>query len=174
MATAQAVKSTGSFRKGDLSKQAVRSIGIAQIEIAQAPELIRTVLGSCIGIAMYDRKQGVGGLGHVILPSSKEGSGDPGKFADSAIDILLEKLVAAGADQKKIVAKIAGGASMFGTESAVGLGVRNADAVKDRLSHHRVRLAAEEVGGRKGRRMLLDPSTGEVKVEVIGEEPKII
>ena len=64
----------------------IHSIGIGEILVLRAPEQIRTVLGSCVGVALCDQIAGVGGLCHVILPASKEGSGDPGKFADTAVD----------------------------------------------------------------------------------------
>lgn len=92
------------------------SIGIAGIQVVKAPDTIRTVLGSCIGVAVYDRVAKVGGMAHVILPDSNEGSGDPGKFADTAVDLLVENLVAEGAEKKRVAAKMAGGATMFGDE----------------------------------------------------------
>lgn len=152
----------------------VSSIGIAGLKLVSAPDRIRTVLGSCIGIAMYDRVAKIGGLAHIILPSSKEGSGDPRKFADTAVDILLEELIAAGSERKRIAAKIAGGAAMFGPVCAGGLGDRNSEAVRSRLKHYSIRLAGEAVGGTKGRKMLLDPATGKVQVEVIGEVMQLI
>ncbi len=152
----------------------VQSIGIAGMQVVKAPELIRTVLGSCIGIALFDRVLKIGGMAHIILPSLQEGSGDPCKFADTAVDILVERVVSAGAERKRLVAKIAGGASMFGNQATSGLGDRNAEAVQARLISHAVRLAGKAVGGTKGRKMLLDPATGEVRVEVIGEAPQTI
>jgi len=62
------------------SKDKVYLVPIAGIQVASAPEKVRTVLGSCIGIAIYDHVAKIGGLAHVILPSSKEGSGNPGEF----------------------------------------------------------------------------------------------
>lgn len=155
---------------GVASRASVRTIGIAEIGTVAAPELIRTVLGSCIGVAMYDRVAKVGGMAHVILPSSKEGSGDPGKFADTAVDILLREVLEAGAKKERLASKISGGASMFGSESHTGLGVRNEEAVRERLQHHSVRVAGAHCGGTKGRKMSLDPGTGEVTVEIIGED----
>jgi len=148
----------------------VRNIGIAEIGTVAAPECIRTVLGSCIGVALYDRVAKVGGMAHVILPSSKEGSGDPGKFADTAVDLLVQKVLAAGATKERLASKISGGASMFGTVSETGLGARNEEAVRARLQHHSVRVAGAHCGGTKGRKMSLDPSSGEVTVEIIGED----
>lgn len=92
------------------------SIGIAGIKVVNSSDTICTVLGSCIGVAVYDRVAKVGGMAHVILPDSKEGSGDPGKFADTAVDLLVENLVAEGAEKKRVAAKMVGGATMFGDE----------------------------------------------------------
>ena len=147
----------------------IHSIGIAGLKVVKAPDKIRTVLGSCIGIALYDRVAKIGGMGHVILPDSTEGSGDPGKFADTAVDILIEQLVAAGAERTRITAKLAGGAAMFGSEHTANLGTRNAEAVRTRLLHHAIRIAATAVGGTKGRRILLNPANGVVMVEIIGQ-----
>lgn len=150
------------------------SIGIAGMKVIAAPDHIRTVLGSCIGVAMYDRTAKIGGMAHVILPDSTEGSGAPGKFADTAVDLLLEELLKAGAVKKRVAAKITGGAAMFGGESESGLGTRNEQAVLDRLRHHAIRLVSKAVGGTKGRKVILNPATGDVKVEIIGQKPQII
>lgn len=150
------------------------TIGIAGIEVVQAPDTIRTVVGSCIAIALYDRVKKIGGMAHVILPNSQQGTGDPGKFADTAVDLLRTALLAEGAEAEHLTCKIAGGATMFGPQTGPGLGTRNADAVKERLTHQGVRLAGSDLGGRKGRKVSLDPATGEVQVEVIGEASREI
>ncbi len=150
------------------------NIGIAEIKVARTPDKLRTVLGSCVGVAIFDRVSKVGGLAHVMLPDSSIGKGDKGKFADTAVDALVEDVAGAGGLRNRFVAKISGGASMFGTKVDKGIGDRNIDAVKDRLKKHAIRLAAEDVGGTKGRRMILDPSNGEVTVQVIGAEPVVI
>lgn len=150
------------------------SIGIAGLKVIVAPDKVRTVLGSCVGIALFDRVAKVGGMAHVILPSSEQGTGDRGKFADTALDWLLDELVKAGAVKDRVKAKIAGGAMMFGSNVRSGIGERNIEAVKNRLHHHAIPLSAEAVGGEKGRRMTLDPATGSVEVQIIGEEPQVI
>ncbi|MCB9856702.1 MAG: chemotaxis protein CheD [Phycisphaerales bacterium] len=150
------------------------NIGIAEIKIAKCPDKLRTVLGSCVGVAIFDRVSKVGGLAHVMLPDSSIGKGDKGKFADTAVDALIVDVAGAGGEHKRLMAKISGGASMFGTNVDKGIGERNIEAVKARLKKHMIRLAAEDVGGTKGRRMILDPASGEVTVQVIGAEPVVI
>lgn len=150
------------------------NIGIAEIKIAKCPDKLRTVLGSCVGVAIFDRVSKVGGLAHVMLPDSSIGKGDKGKFADTAVDALIEDVASAGGDPRRLTAKISGGASMFGKTVDKGIGERNIQAVKERLKKHMIRLAAEDVGGTKGRRMILDPASGEVTVQIIGAEPVVI
>lgn len=152
----------------------IHTIGIAGLKVVRAPDKVRTVLGSCVGVALFDGASKVGGLCHVILPCSKQGQGDKGKFADTAVDWLLEEVVRDGAVRQRLTAKIGGGASMFGAHVDNGIGERNIQAVKGRLAHHRIRLAAEAVGGLKGRKMMLDPTTGQVEVQIIGAAPEIL
>lgn len=152
----------------------IHAIGIAGIKIVKAPDRVRTVLGSCVGVALIDPAAGVGGLAHVMLPNSHEGSGDPGKFADTAVDLLLGELLSASAVRRRVIAKTVGGAVMFGDACRSTLGRRNAEAVEARLRHHAIRLAASALGGHKGRKMLLDPATGDVHVEIIGTAAEII
>lgn len=154
--------------------QEMHTIGIAGVKVVRHPDKIRTTLGSCIGVVIYDRAAKIGGMAHVILPSSAEGRGDRGKFADSAVDWLVEEALSAGCEKARLAAKLAGGASMFGSVVDNGLGERNAAAVKERLRHHSIRVVAEDVGGQKGRKMLLDPETGEVEVQIIGAQPTVI
>ncbi|NOS99856.1 MAG: chemotaxis protein CheD [Phycisphaerales bacterium] len=149
-------------------------IGIAGMLVVKSPDRVRTTLGSCIGIALCDRVAKVGALGHVMLPSSQGCKGDKGKFADTAVDALVDDIVKNGAVRGRLTAKLAGGASMFGPTLDNGLGERNVQAVREKLAAHAIRVAADHVGGQKGRKMMLDPGNGEVVVQIIGEEPIVI
>lgn len=153
---------------------ATHLIGIAAIRVVSAPDRVRTVLGSCIGIAVFDKQAHVGGMAHVILPSSAEGTGERGKFADTAVEDLMNMVLDAGAVRGRLCAKIAGGACMFGNATENGLGERNARAVRDRLKDLQIRLVAEDCGGTKGRKITLDPESGDVEVQIIGQQASSI
>lgn len=155
-------------------KPETHKLGIAGILVVNRPDTIRTVLGSCVGIAMYDQAAGVGGMAHIILPASDGGKGARGKFADTAVDQLLEDLLREGSRRQRLKSKIAGGASMFGPTVDDALGERNIHAVRGRLAHHAIPLLAEDVGGTSGRRMVLSPSTGRVEVQIIGEDLRVL
>lgn len=145
-------------------------VGIGALLVVSAPDKLRTVLGSCVGIAIFDATAGVAGLAHSILPLGNEEPEELGKFADQAVDNLLIRLTREGATKANLQAKLIGGAAMFGNETSMGLGTRNVEAAKARLEAHEVPVVATSVGGTKGRKIVLDARTGEVTVAAIGEE----
>lgn len=149
-------------------------IGVAAIHVARSPDRVRTLLGSCVGVVLYDPKAKVGGVAHIMLPSSSLCHGHRGKFADTGVDGLLGDALSAGCHKERLRAKIAGGAAIFGLGIAEHIGSQNIQAVRERLAHHDIRLVAEDVGGTQGRRILFDPDTGQVEVEFNGGGASII
>src|SRR4051812_45466269 len=98
-------------------------VAIGRWELAAAPSQLRTLLGSCVGIALHDRISKIGGLAHIVLPDSREVSDNPGKFADTAIPGMIADLDRHlhGKSRGRLTAKIAGGACMFQVAGASGL-----------------------------------------------------
>ncbi|ACD23257.1 chemoreceptor glutamine deamidase CheD [Clostridium botulinum] len=149
-------------------------VGIADLNLVSSPNKIMTIgLGSCIGIALYDRRSKLAGLSHIMLPDSTQFKNvtNPMKFADLAIPLLIKKMEAKGCQKRNLIAKIAGGASMFSfsDKSMVGdIGKRNIQAVKKSLSEERIQIIAEDVGGNKGRTMILDALDGKVTLKIVG------
>jgi chemotaxis protein CheD len=132
--------------------------------------LVSLGLGSCIGLALVDRRQGVAGLAHVVLPDSG-GNADPGtyKFADHAVPELIERVVAAGARRPHLDAVLVGGASMFAVSSAsLEVGQRNEAAVRDELEAARIRVIASETGGTRGRTIRVHVGTRRITVREAG------
>jgi len=133
-----------------------RPVRMGEFGVARDGEVLAAVgLGSCIGIALLDPQARVAGLAHVLLPDPPPGrDGSPGRYASTAVPALLSELLAAGAARERVVAKMAGGASMFRglSTGAVGaVGERNADAVRRALDHLGIPLVGEDVGGSWGR-----------------------
>lgn len=149
-------------------------VGIADMNTAYSPNKIITVgLGSCIGIAIYDKVNNVGGLAHIMLPDSTQFNNvnNPLKFADLAVPLLIESLEKLGASRRNFRAKIAGGASMFNFSDksmVMDIGNRNGIAVKDALKKYSIPLLAEDVGGNKGRTMIFHTSDGRVEIKTVG------
>jgi len=165
-------------------------VGIADLKIARAPAvLVSYGLGSCIGIALVDPYQKIGGLAHVMLPSVTAGSrgGDPLKFADSAVETIVTRMLEAGCARGALLAKMAGGADMFAiaeshqpagtdprSDARPRIGERNAHAVRAKLGEMGIPLVAEDVGGNHGRTVELVPATGDLVVRSVRKGCKIL
>jgi chemotaxis protein CheD len=131
-------------------------------------ELTVLGLGSCIGLAIVDRRAGVAGLAHIMLPERHEG-GELAKFADTAVPLLVERMRRAGAVVRRMEAAIAGGARMFEMSGGLDIGSRNDQAVRTALSEAKVGLRASETGGNQGRTVRINVGEGLVTVRVAGQ-----
>lgn len=140
-------------------------MGELAISNTQGDVLTSLGLGSCIGLAVVDRRAGAAGLAHIVLPGGGEALP---KFADTAVPALLDGLLELGASRLFMQAYLVGGASMFGGVSALDVGARNAAAVREQLAARRVPVVAEEVGGSKGRTIRVDVGSGAVSVREAG------
>lgn len=91
-------------------------VGMADLKMTTAPDKLMTAgLGSCIGICIYDKSVKLGSLAHIMLPSSVQAKNpeNKAKFADTAIELVLDMMIKSGANRSRLQAKIAGGAQMF-------------------------------------------------------------
>jgi len=152
----------------------VIKVGIAEMNIAKAPDMIRTAgLGSCVGVVLYDLKREVGGMAHIMLPDSSLARGKSvhlAKYADTAVERLIELLAARGVPQSALKAKMAGGAQMFRylpQNDLMRIGPRNVEAVKRQLERFRIPLVAEDTGGSNGRTIEFNPKTGILMIRTV-------
>ena len=133
--------------------------------------LVSLALGSCVGVAMVDRRRHVAGLAHVMLPEAPVSAAgtDVGKFADTAVPDLLEQLVGLGALRARLEVSLVGGAQMFSFGSdASAVGPRNEAAVRQALAKVRLPVLAACTGGKQGRTIRVDVGTGEVAYKAAG------
>ena len=158
----------------------VIKVGMADFNVCKAPVVITCLgLGSCIGLVLYDPVSNVGGMVHYMLPDSTKvrNNSNLAKFADTGIDELLRRVIAAGANKGRLIAKIAGGARMFevsGLSDVGNIGARNAEAAKAKLKQLGIRLVAEDTGLNYGRTVELHCDTGEFYIKSVGKPLKII
>lgn len=130
---------------------------MADLNVTDSPNvLITSGLGSCIGVVLYDEQKKIGGMAHVMLPdsSSMRNQQNLAKYADTAMDLLLEEMLKRGAIQKRLWAKMAGGSQMFSFDSEnelMRIGARNTEAVKKKLKEFGIPLVGEDTGGSHGR-----------------------
>jgi chemotaxis protein CheD len=152
-------------------------VAIGQWAVAVAPVKIRTLLGSCVGVVLHDRVARLGALAHIVLPDSRGAVDFPGKYADTAIPALIaeiERQLQVKA-RGRLVAKLAGGASMFpvgggagGGNSTLNIGQSNCEAAERILGELRIPILARDLGGASGRHLTLDTASGIVTIKIPG------
>jgi chemotaxis protein CheD len=146
-------------------------VKVADFAVANGGTLLVTVgLGSCVAIALHDPQARVGGLAHVLLPSTgmSQDRTNRAKFPSTAVPLLCERMRALGANTGRMRAKIVGGASMFTSLlSATGLqiGERNVVATRAALEHAGIPIVAQEVGGDYGRSVYFHVHDGRLIVK---------
>lgn len=155
-----------------------RVVGIAEKIVSRDPEdlLITYALGSCLGICIYDPEARVGGLLHVMLPSSsvdtERAKTNPDRFVDTGVPALFKEAYKQGAKKERIVVKVAGGASIAtnGAQDSFQIGKRNFIALKKLLWKNGVMLESQDVGGNVSRTVSLHMGDGEIVVKSQGKE----
>ena len=156
-------------------------VGMADLKTCVSPNGVTTLgLGSCVGIAIRDPITKIGGLAHIMLPDSKairNGQQNIAKFADTGIEELVMQMEKLGAKRSRMVAKIAGGATMFAFQGSSGVGqvgVRNVEATKEKLKELKIPILAEDTGANYGRTVVFFPETGEFHIRAVGKSETII
>ena len=138
--------------------------------------LITYALGSCVGITFYDPMIKLGALVHILLPEAGDNAaGNIFKFADTGIKETLRKLEVFGGVKSRYQCKIAGAANMLEMSAGIGnIGERNVKMVEKVLAEEHIRVMAKDVGANYARTMLLDVTTGTVKVRTSGRNETIL
>jgi chemotaxis protein CheD len=155
-------------------------VGMADLKHARHPGVLVTLgLGSCVGIALYDRKTKMIGLAHIMLPWSEQAknNSNKAKFADTGIQQLFSYMLESGSKKGNIVAKIAGGAQMFSFSQAndmIRVGQRNVEATKEVLHGLGIPIVSEDTGGNYGRTIEFYSDDGRLMIKTIGYGVKFI
>lgn len=149
-------------------------VGISDLNVAQKGDILVTyALGSCVGICLYDPGTKIAGLSHIMLPTISDFPNCNTvreKFADAAIEILMQKMLSIGVMKIRLRAKIAGGAQMFSNMtnlSLAAIGERNVLAVKQELLRLRIPVVAEDTGKNYGRTVFFNSDEGIMKVKSV-------
>ncbi|MBN1614932.1 MAG: chemotaxis protein CheD [Deltaproteobacteria bacterium] len=149
-------------------------IGIADLRVSKNVNdaLVTYALGSCVGVAVYDPVVKVGGLLHYMLPESaidrNKAQGNPEMFADTAVPLLFTSCYALGAQKRRMVVKVAGGANLIDDVHCFRIGQKNLTALRRIFWRNRVMIDAADTGRSCNRTMRLNLDTGAVFVRIAG------
>jgi chemotaxis receptor (MCP) glutamine deamidase CheD len=144
------------------------TIYIGGVHATDQPEVVKTLLGSCISVCLYDPQTHVGGMNHFMLPhTSRDGSGaDLTRFGVHAMDYLVGAMMKLGGDRRRFVAKCFGGAHVLNVqESAAGVPQQNIAFVRSFLAEEGFPMLAEDMGGYHPRHIRFYTATGRAQVK---------
>jgi len=141
--------------------------------------LVTLGLGSCVAIMLHDPQTQAGAMAHVLLPSTSltRDFTNKAKFPETAVPLLIERLKVLGADPRRLVAKLAGGASMFSqlvTPGTIQMGERNVLASRSALRAAAIPIVRESVGGDRGRSVRFYIDDGRVVIRSVGASESVI
>ncbi|HNZ35631.1 MAG TPA: chemotaxis protein CheD [Syntrophales bacterium] len=149
-------------------------VGISDLKVSNNPadSMVTYALGSCIAVAVYDPAAKVGGLLHYMLPDStldaEKARETPGMFADTGIPLLFKSCYGMGADKKRMVVKVAGGASILDESNFFRIGQKNIMAMRKLFWRNNILIDAEDTGKNFNRTVRLDVGTGRVFIKRAG------
>lgn len=133
--------------------------------VTNGPEIIATVLGSCVSTCIRDRRTGLGGMNHFMLPDDprKDRKGDALRYGCFALERLINELLKRGAGREALEIKVFGGGQVIAAMSDIGRS--NVEFVRQYLLDEGLHAEVEDVGGHWARRLRYYPSTGKVLVK---------
>ena len=151
------------------------NVGVGDLAVSASPHILKTILGSCIGIALYSPRDKAGGLLHIMLPVLTNGDMNRAKYANTGIPILISALENEyGIKRHKLIAKIAGGANMFTFKKTLApifdIGTNNITAVRNYLQQFNIPIVGEDVGANYGRRIEFHLESG--RMVIVGPDKK--
>jgi len=149
-------------------------VGMANWKLAGEQDVLVTFgLGSCVGLGLWNAQAKIAAMAHIMLPDSRQlpyRQENPAKFADTALQVMLEKFAQLSIPKESLQAKIVGGANMFNfagrpaMKEGVNIGQRNIAAVKERLRLAGIPILGEDTGGSVGRSVEFFAHNGVMKV----------
>lgn len=125
---------------------------------------LATLLGSCVSVCLFDPVARLGGLNHFMLPTSRKGAYADDEIAlagDYAMQVLVNGLLARGAQKSRLIAKAFGGGNIL-SSIRTAIGDQNASYAREWLERERIPLAAQDLGGPWSRKVIFLPSNGDV------------
>lgn len=143
-----------------------------EVHLARRPAIIRTILGSCVGVTFWCSRLGAGALTHSLLPwcpKNMTGAMKPAdgrRYVDYSIRELAREFDALGAQRDEVQVKLFGGADVLLVSdpaySKATVGKQNCAAALEVVSSEGFTVTASSLGGKAGMNIRFDTRNGEV------------
>ena len=143
-----------------------------ELYLARSPAILRTILGSCVGVTFWSARLGAGALCHGVLPrcpyvkpaTFNEAEGH--RYVDFSIRYLAQQFDNLGAGRHEVEVKLFGGADVLPVDRTLSarptVGAQNCQAAVEVLAEEGFTVSASDLGGVRGRRIHFHTGTGEV------------
>jgi chemotaxis protein CheD len=130
---------------------------------------ICTVLGSCVSTCLWDPVLRVGGMNHFMLPGDSATTSSPwavtARFGVYAMEVLINEMVHLGADRRRLVAKVFGGAQVLQGFDTLDVGAMNSAFVLNFLQEEGIQVVAQDLLGVSPRKLHFFPASGKVQMK---------
>jgi chemotaxis protein CheD len=137
-----------------------------QIYIAAEPATVMTILGSCVAVCLWDPHARIAGINHFLLPSIPIAPAVDARYGNTAMQRLIDDIVARGASKSRLTAKVFGGANVIlAFVPKKPIGTQNVEVAREVLGRNGIEIVAEQTGGRRGRKLHFDTATGAVRIK---------
>lgn len=152
-------------RRAAEARSLVVGVGDCQVSADPEAEIVTYALGSCIAVAIWDPVAKVAGLLHFMLPDSSVdrvsgGRDNPYRYADTGTPMLFRTAYQHGAEKRRLVVRLAGGAAVVDDDGIFNIGKRNYAALRKILWKAGVMVQGEDVGGSNSRTVRLEVGSG--------------
>jgi chemotaxis protein CheD len=140
-----------------------------QLFTSAAPTVVSTILGSCVAVCLWDPSRRTGGVNHYLLPRWT-GQGEASlRFGNIAIATLIADLVTRGCRPRDLRARVYGGAAgvAAGGASPGEFSAQNVAVARRLLRAAGIRVASEDVGGDRSRKVMFRTDDGSVTVRTV-------
>ncbi len=137
---------------------------------------IRTILGSCVAITLWNPRYQIGGMCHYMLPGNrrKDRGGElDGRYADDAMMMFMKELAKTGTRPMDYEVKIFGGGDQFPnqkTNSVISVPDNNIAIGRELLNYYGFTIKAEHLGGTGHRNVIFDLWSGHVWMKHVEKE----
>ncbi len=144
-------------------------IHVGEIFVGAKPTEISTVLGSCISVCIFDKIEQVGGMNHYLVPLWNENGLQSPKYGNISIPKLIDNMLNIGCKKYNLEAKIFGGANVINvSQEDMMIGRKNILIAKEILREYGIKILAQDIGGTRGRKILMKSDTGKIFLKYIG------
>ena len=146
-------------------------IHVGEIFVGVKPTEISTVLGSCVAVCIYDKVEKIGGMNHYLVPLWNENGLQSPKYGNISIPRLIENMLNLGCQKHNLEAKVFGGGNVIEvSQEDMMIGRKNILIAKELLREYNIKITAQDVGGTRGRKILMRTDTGKIFLRYTGVE----